>query len=89
MLGSSDERQTLAVTITIPVVLGARQEKFILALCMGLKPAPAAVAAGYTAANAPRLIRHPAVAGAIRECAANLARTVAVIDAKAPADDLS
>jgi len=70
----------LAVTITIPVVLGARKEKFLLGLCMGLCPSRAAVAAGFTAQYAPKLIKDVAVAGAIRECAANLNRTVSKIE---------
>jgi hypothetical protein len=70
----------LAITITIPVVLGARKEKFLLGLCMGQCPSRAATGAGFSAQYAPKLIKDVAMAGAIRECAANLNRTVAAID---------
>jgi hypothetical protein len=79
----------MAVTITIPVVLGARKEKFLIGLCMGHCPSKAARLAGYTAQYAPKLIKDVAMAGAIHECAANLNRTVAAIDKgrkNAPAD---
>jgi hypothetical protein len=66
----------MAVVISVPVKLTARQEAFVISLCLGQKIAPAAVSNGWTAANGYRLVQRPDIALVIRSCAENLTRIV-------------
>lgn len=62
------------------ISLTDREEFFILALCLGQRPTNAAATSGYSKASARNLLVKPHIAAAVRHCAANLVRAVAVID---------
>jgi len=63
------------------IELSAKQEAYVLNLCRGMRPTVAAVAAGWSTASARNMLRSPVIAMAIKHCAANLALTVARINA--------
>ena len=71
----------MITSIKVDIKPTEKQLKFIDGLVTGLKPAAAAIYAGYSIASGVHLIRKPVIQAIVRHCHENLAYVVARMDA--------